>query len=120
MRAIRDRLGRVGLRWRLAAWVALVTLICTGITFVAVYRGTGTQLRQQIDREISGEASELTQSLAAADPHDPKRVAEAAVHYVRDQPFAASSTLLFAIVPGAGTSTNRPELFNRTTPDHDE
>ena len=30
---------------------------------------------------------------------------------MRDQPFSASSTLLFALVPGAGTSTNRPELF---------
>ena len=42
----RDRLSSLGLRWRLAGWVALVTLLCTGIAFVAVYSGTGTQLRQ--------------------------------------------------------------------------
>ena len=120
MRTIRDRLGRLGLRWRLAGWVAVVTLVCTGIAFAAVYRGTGTQLRRQIDKDMSGELSEMEQSLAIAHTRNPKRVAATAIRYVRDQPFAASSTLLFAVVPGAGISTNRPELFNRTTPDHDE
>jgi two-component system, OmpR family, sensor kinase len=119
MRAF-DRVGRLGLRWRLAGWVALVTLVCAGITFVAVYRGTGTQLRRQIDKDLSNEVSEMRQTVAVANPSDPKRVADAALRYVRDQPFAASSTLLFAVVPGVGTSTNRPELFNRATPDDDE
>ena len=119
MRA-RDRVGRLGLRWRLAGWVALVTLICTGIAFVAVYRGTGSQLRRQIDKDISGEVSEMRQALAVANPRDPKQVADAALRYVRGRPLDASSTLLFAVVPGAGTSTNRPELFNRATPDDNE
>ena len=39
---LRRALAGVGLRWRLAAWVAVVMLVCTGITFVAVYRGTGS------------------------------------------------------------------------------
>jgi two-component system, OmpR family, sensor kinase len=114
------RVRRLGLRWRLAGWVALVTLVCTGIAFVAVYRGTGTQLRQQIDKSMSGEISEMRHTLAAANLRDPKRVADAALRYARNQPFAASSTLLFAIVPGVGISTNRPELFHRATPDDDE
>jgi signal transduction histidine kinase len=118
MRAL-DRVRRLGLRWRLAGWVALVTLACTGIAFVAVYRGTGTQLRRQVDKNMSGEVSEMHHTLDAANPRDPRQAADAALRYVRNQPFAASSTLLFAVVPGAGTSTNRPELF-RATPDHDE
>jgi len=52
--SLRRRLAAIGLRWRLVAWVAVVVLICTGITFVAVYRGTGTQLRHQIDQELAG------------------------------------------------------------------
>src|SRR6266480_4006305 len=52
------RLARVGLRWRLAAGVVAVTVLCTGITFVAVYRGTGTQLRRQIESEIAEDAGE--------------------------------------------------------------
>jgi two-component system, OmpR family, sensor kinase len=120
MRTLSERLGRVGLRWRLAGWVTLVVLICTGITFVAVYRGTGTQLRQQIDKEIAGDSSELAHSVQAAIPRTPKGVVAASNRYVRGQPFAATSTLLFTLVPGAGTSTNRPELFSDESPDHGE
>jgi two-component system, OmpR family, sensor kinase len=116
----RRRLDAIGLRWRLAAWVAVVMLICTGITFVAVYRGTGTQLRHQIDQGLAGDASELSHTLASSDDRRPAQVAQRATRYVRAQPFSASSTLLFAIVPGVGTSTNRPELFAHATPDNGE
>ena len=101
----RRRLARIvpgGLRWRLAGWIAVVMLVCTGITFVAVYRGTGNAAAQPDrpgDRRRRGElAHNLTSSrraLARA------RLARAASSYIRDQPFSASSTLLFAIVPGA-------------------
>ncbi len=120
MRAILNRLRGVGLRWRLAGWVAVLVLACLGIAFVAVYRGTGTQVRRQIDSEITGDANEFAHSLAVARPRTPRQTAEAATRYVRGQSFSASSTLLFVIVPGAGTITNRPELFHREAPDHDE
>jgi two-component system, OmpR family, sensor kinase len=109
-----------GLRWRLAAWVALVVLICTGITFVAVYRGTGSQLRHQIDREIEGDAAEFAHNLAISTAQSPAQVAQAARSYVSKQPFGASSTLLFAIVPGAGLAANRPGLLTSSKPDNGE
>jgi two-component system OmpR family sensor kinase len=119
-RALR-RISPVGLRWRLAGWVALLTLICTGIAFVAVYGGTGTQLRHQIDQEIEGDSRELAHNLALAKARTSRQLSEAATRYVRDQPFSASSTLLFVLVPGAGTSTNRPELFSHSSaPDNGE
>jgi two-component system OmpR family sensor kinase len=120
MRLAPNRLADVGLRWRLAGWIALVTLICTGIAFAAVYRGTGTQLRQQIDKEISGDANELAHNLTPAGATTPTGVFNAASRYIRDQPFSASSTLLFTLVPGAGTSTNRPELLAPSAPDNGE
>jgi two-component system OmpR family sensor kinase len=120
MRRLLDRLEGVGLRWRLAGWVAVVVLACIGIAFVAVYRGTGTQVRHQIDSEIAGDASEFTHTLALAHPHSPRQAAQAATRYVRGQPFSASSTLLFALVPGAPTSTNNPELFADEPPDNGE
>ena len=67
MRSLFRRLVPGGLRWRLAGWFTLVTLLCTVIVFVAVYRGTGTQLRAQIDHEIAGDAAELAHNLMAAD-----------------------------------------------------
>jgi two-component system OmpR family sensor kinase len=120
MRPIFRRLAPAGLRWRLAGWFTLVTLLCTAIAFVAVYRGTGTQLRHQIDQEIGGDAAELAHNLTSAKARTADQLSAAATRYVRDQPFSASSTLLFVLVPGVGTSTNRPELFGHRAPDTGE
>jgi signal transduction histidine kinase len=100
--------------------MALVVLASSAVTFVIVYRGTGRELRHQIDREISGDASELARALRASDDRAPKQVANRATRYIRSQPFSASSTLLFAIVGGARTSSNRPELFARARMDNGE
>ena len=54
-----------------------------------------------------------------SDAHRPGSGASAST-YVNNQPFSASSTFLFAIVPGAGTATNRPELFAHARPDNGE
>jgi len=114
------RLLPSGLRWRLAAWMALVTIACTAIVFLAVYRGTGTQLRHQIDQETAGDAGELAHNLILARAHNAHELAAAATRYVRAQPFSAGSTLLFAVVPGVGTSTNRPEVFAPLSADNGE
>jgi two-component system, OmpR family, sensor kinase len=122
------RLLPTSLRWRLAAWVTAVVLICTAVSFAVVYNDTGTQLSHQIDREIAGDLEELSltvHSAANSDDHGPLRVAAAARRYVRNQPFSAGSTLQFAIVspPGKGrtfTATNRPELLGASRPDNGE
>ncbi|HWX97362.1 MAG TPA: HAMP domain-containing sensor histidine kinase [Solirubrobacteraceae bacterium] len=120
MRALIRRLAPSTLRWRLAGWVAVVTLLCTGIAFAAVYRGTGTQLRHQVDRELGVYAGELDHDLARTNAATPKLLAAAARRYVLDQPFSAGSTLLFVTVPGVGTSSNRSELFTGPAPDNGE
>ncbi len=109
-----------GLRWRLTAWVAVVMLLFAAVIFVAVYRGTATQLRHQIDRELAGDASEFSHNLQLLDADSPHALAAAARSYIHDQPFGASSTLLFALIPGAGTSTNQPELLGNAAPDNGE
>ena len=120
MRSARAAVVPVGLRWRLAGWVALVTVLCTGIAFVAVYSGTGTQLRHQIDREMAGDASEFADNLQAAGARSSAQLSAAATRYVRNQPFSASSTLLFALIPRArgpratARSCSRPPLFRTT------
>jgi signal transduction histidine kinase len=114
------RIVPAGLRWRLAGWIALVTLICTGIAFAAVYGGTGAQLRSQIDHELSGDAAEFAHNLTNLQVHSPAGVERLAGSYVHNQPFSASSTFLFAIVPEVGTATNRPELFAHVHADNGE
>jgi two-component system OmpR family sensor kinase len=120
MRTLPDRLADVGLRWRLAGWVTVVVLVCLGIAFVAVYRGTGTQIRHEIDTEIAGDASTFAHSLALANPRSARQAAQDATRYVRGQPFSSSSTLFFALIPGAPTSTNVPELLEDGPPDQGE
>jgi signal transduction histidine kinase len=113
-------LARGGLRWRLAAWVVFVLLVCTGISFLAVYHGTGAKLRAQVDKELGGDAAELGRSLQLARPQTAQQVVSASDRYVGSQPFAATSTLLFTLTPGARTSTNRPELFGQAPSDNGE
>jgi signal transduction histidine kinase len=127
-----------GLRFRLGAWVALVVLASSALTFVIVYNGTGSELRHRIDADIAGEESELAQAalggrraerVAGTSPArggipagaaSARQISRRATDYIRAQPFKASSTLLFAIVPGAPTSSNRPELFASERADNGE
>jgi signal transduction histidine kinase len=96
-------------------------LVSCAITFVVVYRDTGSELRHQIDHDIAGEESELSQALLSSKDHLPASVARRATRYIQSEPFSASSTLLFAIVPGAPTSSNRPELVSTDVkPDNGE
>lgn len=116
----RSRAHRIGLRWRLAAWVALVTFLCTGVAFFVVYRGTGANLRRQIDQELAADSRELWVDLVAAKALTPAKLAARAARYVHDRPFGTNATLLFVQAPGAGTTTNRPELFSPPPPDASE
>jgi two-component system, OmpR family, sensor kinase len=114
------RLVPGGLRWRLGAWVALVVLLSSAVTFAVIYRGTGSELRHQIDREISGNVSELSGVLRSSRERQPKQLAGRVTRYISAQPFSASSMLQFAIVSGARTASNRPELFARAKADNGE
>jgi signal transduction histidine kinase len=113
-RRTRRRFGIVPrtLRWRLALSVALLIAVSFAITFAAVYRGTGSSLSHQIDREIAGDADAFSSMLATTHAHTPAQVRAVAERYALDQPYTGSSTLLFALVPGAVPATNQPELFD--------
>ena len=99
------------LRWRLAAWVAAVMLASVAVIFVVVYQNTGSQLRAQVDRDLRGDTAQLGEFLSRQRGLQPAAVAAAAGSYLRGQTYSATSTLLFAIVPGARTTSNHPELF---------
>jgi two-component system OmpR family sensor kinase len=110
----------MGLRWRLAGGVAGAMLLMAVVIFVIVYDDTGTQLESQIDRGITAAAGQLSQALRPFRRDTPLQFASAARRYVRAQPYAASSTLLLTIIPGASIATNHPELFAAVRPDHSE
>jgi len=86
-------------------------LVSAAVVFFVVYRDTGTQISGQINRDITGDANQLAQALAPTASQTPAQIASAVTRYVRAQPYTASSTLLFALVPGAGAASNHPEVF---------
>ncbi len=108
---------RFGLRGRLAASIAAILVAALGVSFVAVYRATGSELRSRIDRDLRGQTEALSARLTAAPP-EPAKVAAAARTFVGAQTFGAPASLLVITVPGAGIVTNQPELLHpHTEPD---
>jgi len=110
MRRIRWRLP-AGLQWRLTLWVAGVLIISAAVVFAVVYINTGSQIRGQIDRDLAGDTTQLAEALRPLAGKSPAAVAVAADRYVRGQPYSATSTLLFVVVPGAMTISNHLEVF---------
>jgi signal transduction histidine kinase len=119
MRAIR-RLLPASLRWRLTAWVAALLLISAAVVFAVVYEDTGSELRRQIGRDLAGDTGQLIQALRAVGGRDAGEIADAASRYMRAQPYTATSTLLFVLVPGQRPASNHPEVFGTRVPEDGE
>jgi two-component system, OmpR family, sensor kinase len=110
MQAIRSR-WPTSLRWRLTAWVAGVMIVSAAVVFAVVYTSTGSQLQSQIDRDVRGDTTQLAQSLRSLAGRSPQQIAATAGGYMLAQPYNATSTLLFVLVPGAAPASNHPEVF---------
>ena len=107
---------RIGLRGRLTLSIAAIVIAALTVTFFAVYRATGSQLRSRIDRDLTAESDAVAHRMAAAS-RTPRQAAEAARRFIAAQPFGPTASVLIVTVPGAGTVTNQPELVGlRTEP----
>jgi len=100
-----------GLRWRLTASGAAILIAAFAVTSLAVYRGTGSVLRSQIDRGLRSDIDAFAGGAAHGGASEPRALAAAAHAFIQAQPFQATSRLLFAVIPGAPTVTNEPELL---------
>jgi signal transduction histidine kinase len=106
-----------GLRARLTAWVAAVLVVSAAVIFVVVYQDTGSRLRAQIDRDVTGAAMQFKGSLAASSARTAPEILAAARRAAAAQPFSQASTLLYAFIPGVGSTSNHPDVFNATRPE---
>src|SRR2546430_13246212 len=104
------------LRWRLALSIAAVLVLAAAATFVAIYRGTGSELRNQIDRELRADSQAFLRRGLPQSATTPQAVEAAARAYVSGQPFRATARLLFVRSARGGVVTNEPELL---TPDRE-
>jgi two-component system OmpR family sensor kinase len=95
----------------LTVWVAGVMVISAVALYIVVYQDTGRQLRSQIAQDIDDDTSQIAQALRALQVKTPREITATATRYMRAQPYRATSTLLFTLVPGAPTASNHPEVF---------
>jgi two-component system, OmpR family, sensor kinase len=111
---------RVNLRWRLVAWVVAVMLVGFAIVFVVVYEQAGSQLRARIEDDARADVAQLSETVRTLRSGSPDRLLVDLRRYLRAQPYNGRASLMFAVVPGAGTASNHPELFGATAPDSAE
>jgi heavy metal sensor kinase len=107
--------GFRSLRWRLAALIGAVMVLSVGATYIAVYRGTGTQLRDQIDRELRADAEAFGRAGVPPGNPSPVAVERAAAHYIATQPFRASARLLIVSLPNKPPLSNEPQLVSSSS-----
>jgi two-component system OmpR family sensor kinase len=95
-------------------------LLSVAVIFVVVYNDTGSRLRSQIDHDIAGDTTQLGDLVSSLRDRNLHQVASAVRSYLGGQPYSATSTLLFAVVPGEATASNHPELFGAQSPEDRE
>jgi two-component system, OmpR family, sensor kinase len=95
-------------------------IVSAAVVLAVTYTRTGSEIRAQIDRDLRGDTTQLSQFLRPLAGENPVLVSAAAGRYLRGQPYSATSTLLFILVPGASTASNHPEVFGASPPDEGE
>jgi signal transduction histidine kinase len=100
--------GLRSLRWRLAALIGMVVVLAVAGTFVVIYRGTGTQLREQIDGELRSDAVSFDRGGVPIRPTGGAEIEERAGAYLASQPYRASNRLLFLRVADHQPVSNEP------------
>ena len=102
-----------GLRAELALAIALVTAIAVGASFLALYSGTGSRLRSQVDAQLRTQAAEWRQSSAGADLSTPQALEAAAQRFINAQRYHAEALIIAAQVNGGRTVSNDSEVLAR-------
>ena len=102
--------GLRSLRWRLAALIGAVVVLAVGATFVVIYRGTGIQLRDQIDSELRSDAVAFDRGGVPVEPAPAPTVEARARAYIHAQPYRAANRLLFLRIGSRPPIANEPAV----------
>jgi two-component system, OmpR family, sensor kinase len=98
-----------GLRARLTLWIAVILILAVAASFAVIYRGTGHQLRSQLDQDLATQVG----AFAAAIPRheEPMELQGIVSRYVNHQHFRTSSQLVFVKLSNGDVVTNEPALL---------
>lgn len=102
-----------GLRAELALAIALVTGVGVGASFLALYSGTGSRLRAQLDAQLRTQAAEWRQSTAGVDLSSPAALTRTAQRFISGQRYHAEAVIIAVQVNGGRTVSNESEVLAR-------
>jgi two-component system OmpR family sensor kinase len=108
---VRERLPAAGLRTKLAAAIALVAALAIGASFPAVYSGTGSRLRAQIDASLRTQSAEWAQFSTRSSLSTPAALTLVAQHFLANQRYHPESLVIVVQVLGGRTLSSDPELL---------
>jgi two-component system OmpR family sensor kinase len=100
------RFALSGLRTQLGIAIAAVAAVTLALTFFAVYRATGADLRHQIDSELVAQVGEWRQLTSARDLRSPTALASAARRFIANQRYHPESRIFVVDVRGGPSVTN--------------
>ena len=101
------------LRPQLALAIAVITLLAVGLSFLAVYRGTGARLRDRIDSDLTAQLAEWEQFTRGSDLSTPSRVERVARRFIASQRYHPASRIFVIDVTGGQPVTNHPDILER-------
>ncbi|MGZ4288508.1 MAG: sensor histidine kinase [Solirubrobacteraceae bacterium] len=104
-----------GLRAQLAAAIALVTALGVGLSFLALYSGTGSRLSAQIDTGLRLQISEWNQFAARADLSTPAALERTARRFIAAQRYHAASRIFVVQLSGGSRVTNDSTILELET-----
>jgi signal transduction histidine kinase len=102
-----------GLRTQLAIAITAVAAFTLALTFFAVYRATGADLRHQIDSDLVAQVGEWRQSVTPRDLRSPAGLANAAHRFIANQRYHPESRILVVDVRGGPTVTNDQAIVDK-------
>jgi signal transduction histidine kinase len=107
------------LRVQLALAIAAITLIAVGMSFLAVYRGTGSRLRDRIDSDLTAQVAEWQQLSRGTDLSTPRRLERTARRFIASQSYHPASRIFLIDVDGGRPVTNHPDILERELEDEE-
>jgi signal transduction histidine kinase len=101
------------LRAQLALAIALITALALGLSFLAVYRGTGSRLQDRIDEDLATQAAEWDSFRDGRALPTPASVQSAARSYIAGQRYHPASRIFVIDVAGGDPVSNQPRILER-------
>ena len=119
--ALIARLRRTGFARRLAVAIGAIVVAAAAATFATLYQGTGSRVRDQIERDLSTEADSLDARAyrpraRSRHPHD--RSPGTPIDRLRARLRAVLAPDSWSTFRGPGVATNEPELLGLRRGEH--